>query len=123
MRRVAVTYGDESKLPPYERALRAVGLDPVRNPDSMEGLDGLLLSGGTDVDPALYGEEREEHTQSPDQPRDRLNRALDLAEQIAKLRAEIQRVWAELAASTNAKRPPSKKAAVADSSNKPSSRR
>ena len=47
----------------------------------------------------------------------------DLAEQIAKLRAEIQRVTAEQAASTNAKRPPPKKAAVADSLNKPSSRR
>jgi gamma-glutamyl-gamma-aminobutyrate hydrolase PuuD len=38
--------------------LREVGLEPVRNPDSLEGLNGLLLTGGTDVDPALYGEEK-----------------------------------------------------------------
>jgi uncharacterized small protein (DUF1192 family) len=43
-----------------------------------------------------------------------------LAEQISKLRSEIQRVTAEQAAVTNTKRPPQKKAAVADSLNKPS---
>ena len=47
----------------------------------------------------------------------------ELAEQISKLRAEITRVTAEQAASTNAKRPPPKKAAVADTLNKPSSPR
>ena len=45
----------------------------------------------------------------------------DLAEQISKLRGEIQRVTAEQTSAANAKRPPPKKAAVADSLNKPSS--
>jgi hypothetical protein len=47
----------------------------------------------------------------------------DLAEQISKLRGEIQRVTAEQTASSNAKRPLPKKAVVADSLNRPSSPR
>jgi hypothetical protein len=48
---------------------------------------------------------------------------VDLAEQISRLRGEIQRVTAEQASSANAKRPPPKKAVVADTLNKPSSPR
>jgi len=57
--RVAVTFGtkaSEAKMQPYERALRGVGLDPVRNPDSLDSLDGLLLSGGSDINPKQYGQ-------------------------------------------------------------------
>src|SRR5215510_13512053 len=68
--RVAITFGDPAKVAPYETALREVGLEPVRNPDSLEGLDGLLLTGGTDVDPALYGEEKHSETHEPDRDRD-----------------------------------------------------
>ncbi|MEI7742610.1 MAG: gamma-glutamyl-gamma-aminobutyrate hydrolase family protein [Chloroflexota bacterium] len=39
-------------------------------------LDGLVLSGGTDIDPAVYGAERDEHTQKTDSPRDRFELAL-----------------------------------------------
>jgi hypothetical protein len=46
----------------------------------------------------------------------------DLSEQIAKLRAEITRVTATQTSPANAKRPP-KRAAVADTLNKPSSPR
>lgn len=42
-------------LPPDESA--------VSEPDSLlDRLDGLLLAGGSDVDPASYGAEKEEHT-------------------------------------------------------------
>jgi len=57
--RVAATFGtktSEAKIAPYERALREVGIEPVRNPASLDSLDGLLLSGGADINPALYGQ-------------------------------------------------------------------
>jgi putative glutamine amidotransferase len=53
--RVAVTFGNETRLGPYEAALREVGVDSVRNPESLDSLDGLLLSGGADINPARYG--------------------------------------------------------------------
>ncbi|HYS98958.1 MAG TPA: gamma-glutamyl-gamma-aminobutyrate hydrolase family protein [Candidatus Dormibacteraeota bacterium] len=43
----------------YKRAVEAVGAEPVDLPPgttSLPNLDGLLLPGGWDVDPALYGE-------------------------------------------------------------------
>ncbi len=44
---------------PYRRAVEAVGAQPVDLPPgtpSLPEVDGLLLPGGWDVDPALYGE-------------------------------------------------------------------
>ena len=56
--------------------MAAAGLDPVRLTtdlvSSLEGLDGLLLTGGVDVNPALYGQERGRQTDSPDDSRDRM---------------------------------------------------
>lgn len=78
MPRVAVTFEDAKKLRPYEEALLAVGLEPVRNPESVAGLDGLLVTGGTDVNPNLYGEQRVAETQAPDDERDELERKLIL---------------------------------------------
>jgi putative glutamine amidotransferase len=73
-KRVAVTFSaaNPAKVEPYEAALRAVGLEPVRNPESLTGVEGLHLTGGTDVDPKLYGEPRHPETQEPDCPRDEL---------------------------------------------------
>jgi putative glutamine amidotransferase len=68
--RVALSFGDVRKVAPYELALRAVGLEPVRNPESLDGLQGLVLAGGTDVDPVRYGEERLPETDEPDRDRD-----------------------------------------------------
>jgi putative glutamine amidotransferase len=83
MKRVAVTFGDVHRVERYEAALRLVGLEPVRNPESMRELDGLVLTGGTDVDPALYGQAAGPKTDEPDGARDKLeatllNEALDL---------------------------------------------
>jgi putative glutamine amidotransferase len=48
---------------PYRRAVELAGAEPVELPPGTETLpsvDGLLLPGGWDVDPALYGEPKDE---------------------------------------------------------------
>jgi putative glutamine amidotransferase len=54
--RAALTFGNAKRVGPYEVALREAGIEPVGNPESLESLDGLLLSGGSDINPALYGQ-------------------------------------------------------------------
>jgi putative glutamine amidotransferase len=71
-KRVAVTFNEPDRVVTYEAALREVGLEPVRNPESLDGLAGLLLTGGTDVNPALYQEAPHPETQQPDDKRDQL---------------------------------------------------
>lgn len=81
MKRVGVTYRSEKKIAPYAEALRAVGIEPVLvTPDQAQGsftARGLVLSGGTDLDPNLYGQ-RERHAlaQEPDVERDALEQRL-----------------------------------------------
>jgi putative glutamine amidotransferase len=76
--RVAVSCGKPADALRYVRALQAVGLESVvlapPEPRSLAeiGVQGLLLSGGTDVDPRLYGQEPEPQSEDPDGPRDRL---------------------------------------------------
>ena len=67
---VALSFGDPSKLSPYVDALRAVGLEPVLNPESLDGASGLVLAGGTDIEPGLYGQPKHDKTQDPDVGRD-----------------------------------------------------
>lgn len=73
-RRVGITYRFEEKLAPYVAAVEHAGLEAVPlqapGPHSLDGLDGLLVSGGTDIDPELYGEEPEPETDEPDAERD-----------------------------------------------------
>jgi putative glutamine amidotransferase len=56
---VGLTFGYAAKAEPYRRALRAVGLDVVDitpdHPVLLNGLAGLVVSGGSDIQPALYG--------------------------------------------------------------------
>lgn len=72
--RVALATRSEDKSEPYRRALEAAGLEAVTfEPDAGGSLDtvaGLVLTGGTDVDPALYGAERAPETDEPDRTRD-----------------------------------------------------
>lgn len=70
--RVALTYGNEIRVGPYEVALREAGMEPVRNPQSLDSLDGLLLSGGADINPKLYRQERISESDAADDARDAL---------------------------------------------------
>jgi putative glutamine amidotransferase len=71
-----VTFGNAARTGPYELALREAGIEPVRNPVSLEGLDGLLLTGGSDINPVLYGSKRVVESDSPDDARDELEMRL-----------------------------------------------
>ncbi len=59
----------------YAEPLRAAGVQLVEG-DALEGFDGLLLMGGTDVNPALYRETPGPQTQEPDEVRDQLETIL-----------------------------------------------
>jgi gamma-glutamyl-gamma-aminobutyrate hydrolase PuuD len=79
-RRIALATRNDENVDPYLRALRAAGLEPVTFapgggtlPDSVQG---LVLTGGTDVDPALYGAEALPETDAPDRERDDYELAL-----------------------------------------------
>jgi len=86
---VAARWGDqvrEAVLSPqtYSRAVERAGAVPVLIPPIppggiprlIERLDGVLFTGGEDVDPALYGAARHERTDEPDARRDRFELAL-----------------------------------------------
>jgi putative glutamine amidotransferase len=72
---------------PYREALARVGIEAVAfNPGSSESLDavgGILMTGGTDVDPSLYGERPQPETEVPDRERDDYESAV-LREAIAR---------------------------------------
>jgi putative glutamine amidotransferase len=75
-KRALVIYRKADRVLPYQQALVAAGVDPVLSganfPVTLDGFDGLVLTGGSDVDPALYGEPRGTHTDEPDHERDRI---------------------------------------------------
>lgn len=80
MKRAALTYRYAKKIAPYAEALRNVGIEPVFvTPDApidSLGSMGLMLSGGSDLDPALYGAEPHAATDTADRERDALERRL-----------------------------------------------
>ncbi|MEV5570030.1 gamma-glutamyl-gamma-aminobutyrate hydrolase family protein [Spirillospora sp. NPDC052269] len=70
---------------PYIRAVERAGGVPVLLPPTgtlrgvralVDGLDGVVLAGGSDVDPELYGAERHPETSAPQPLRDRFELAL-----------------------------------------------
>lgn len=79
-RRVLIPYRSEQKVQPYVAAAREAGMVPtalcVSEPMSLNGYDALILMGGTDVNPKLYGEEPQAQTDEPDEERDRLELAV-----------------------------------------------
>lgn len=74
MIRVALPFGrtPERKRNAYRTALNAVGIEPVETATTLVGLDALLLAGGSDIDPALYGAPRHPRAGEPDRGRDEL---------------------------------------------------
>jgi putative glutamine amidotransferase len=79
MVRVALLFGiktPESKRGPYRKALREAGLEPVENVTTLDELAGLVLTGGSDVSPELYGAERQPETGESDRDRDERESAL-----------------------------------------------
>lgn len=71
---VLVIYREADRIGPYRDALLAAGVNPVmreaNGPLSLAGFGGLILTGGSDVDPASYGESPQSETEPPDAERD-----------------------------------------------------
>ena len=83
MKRVITVRGTDvepHETAPYEEALRAAGIELlVLSPmeaEEIDGFDGLLLMGGSDVNPACYGETAHPMTQPPDDLRDQVESLL-----------------------------------------------
>lgn len=76
MLKAALTFRYPHKAEPYAAALRQAGIEPVlissSQPRSLAGLQGLLLSGGTDLNPARYGAPPRAGNEMPDDARDDL---------------------------------------------------
>jgi putative glutamine amidotransferase len=81
--RVLVPFRNAGKVQPYLEALRGAGIEPhgylTEGMANLDGYGGLLLTGGTDVNPSFYGEEPRPETDVPDNERDEVE--LDLIEQ------------------------------------------
>lgn len=75
MKRVCIPYRSERKVQPYIAAVEAAGLKAlalsVTERPSLHEADGLLLTGGTDVNPALYYQDPLPEVDEPDDERDR----------------------------------------------------
>lgn len=88
---IAITTSDDpdgaqaAKIAAYAEAVRAAGGEPYlchpASPTLRPGTSGILFSGGRDLDPRLYGEERGPDVDEPDEERDALEQRLfELAE-------------------------------------------
>jgi putative glutamine amidotransferase len=73
-KRVGFTYSEPSRIAPYIEALEAAGLDvlPIAPgyANGLEGIEGLVLSGGLDLNPALYGQSPHPEAEVPNDARD-----------------------------------------------------
>lgn len=79
-KKVLVIYRELSEVGPYAQAVSAVDLEPVLveagGQVSLDDYAGLLLTGGSDVNPTLYGEAIAPETDPPDDERDEMEAAL-----------------------------------------------
>jgi putative glutamine amidotransferase len=69
MKQVITVKGDTGDTAPYEEALRQAGIEAVFDAP-LEAVSGLMLMGGTDVNPERYGQARDPKTDEPDNQRD-----------------------------------------------------
>jgi putative glutamine amidotransferase len=76
LKRVLIPYRHVQKVKAYEEAVRAGGMEPlavhVGEPMPAAGFAGLLLTGGTDVNPQRYRAVARPQTDEPDDERDRV---------------------------------------------------
>jgi len=72
--KAALLFRKSERELPYREALARVGIESVAfcpgSSESLGSVGGILLTGGTDVDPALYGEPRHPATEESDRERD-----------------------------------------------------
>ena len=71
--RVLVSFRDIEKVEPYLAALRDVAIQPMTTGTGVEGVQGVLFTGGSDVDPEFYG-------QTPDPQLGHVDRGRDVFE-------------------------------------------
>jgi putative glutamine amidotransferase len=76
-----LTVADDGDPAPYVDALRLVGVEAMFD-GSLSSVAGLMLMGGTDVNPARYAEQPHPETEDPDDERDWREAAL-IAEALA----------------------------------------
>lgn len=80
LKRVGVTHGNPEKAKPYVDALQGAGIEPLLirpgERTSVEGLDGLLITGGPDLNPRLYNQAKDPAAEQPDDERDALEKLL-----------------------------------------------
>jgi putative glutamine amidotransferase len=78
--RSLVIYREEKEVGPYLAALALADVETVRANASerprLREFQGIVLTGGDDVDPAQYGESRHPKTEDPDPERDELEKEL-----------------------------------------------
>lgn len=77
--RVAVAYSRGAPVSDYLDCLHRAGLEAIDVCEAGRGMSeftGLVITGGRDIDPALYGEPRSPYTQEPNPERDLLDFAL-----------------------------------------------
>ncbi|HEY7305639.1 MAG TPA: gamma-glutamyl-gamma-aminobutyrate hydrolase family protein [Bryobacteraceae bacterium] len=73
-KRVLIPFRHAKKLEPYQEAVRLGGMEPVAvsvsDSTSLDGVKGLVLMGGTDVNPRRYAATPHLETDEPDDERD-----------------------------------------------------
>src|ERR1700685_4167289 len=80
VKRVLIPFRNEKKVKPYAEAARVGGAEPVtasvENNLSLDGFAGLLLRGGSDVNPSRFGATPQPETDPPDDQRDEVELAV-----------------------------------------------
>jgi gamma-glutamyl-gamma-aminobutyrate hydrolase PuuD len=78
--KAGLTFRSAPKAEPYAESLRQAGIQPILispgTPRALTGLQGLVLSGGTDLNPARYGAAAQPDDETPDDALDELEARL-----------------------------------------------